>query len=82
MEIVGTDERVRGIPGVRDRRVQPTKVRLYVVGTQNHHLIEMVLLSTENKCLNRQIRKKSKFYAEIFCLTGPTDKTITYHIND
>ena len=28
-EIAGTDERVRGIPGVRDRRVQATNVRLY-----------------------------------------------------
>ena len=28
-EIDGTDERVRAIPGVRDRRVRATKVRLY-----------------------------------------------------
>ena len=28
-EIVGTDERVRAIPGVRDRRVRAIKVRLY-----------------------------------------------------
>ena len=28
-EIAGTDERVRAIPGVRNRRVRPTKVRLY-----------------------------------------------------
>ena len=28
-EISGTDERVRAIPGVRDRRVRATKVRLY-----------------------------------------------------
>ena len=28
-EIAGTDERVRAIPGVRDRRVRATKVRLY-----------------------------------------------------
>ena len=28
-EIVGTDERVQAIPGVRDRRVRATKVRLY-----------------------------------------------------
>ena len=29
-EIVGTDERVRAIPGVRDRRVRATEVRLYL----------------------------------------------------
>ena len=29
-EIAGTDEQVRAIPGVRDRRVRATKVRLYV----------------------------------------------------
>ena len=29
-EIAGTDERVRAIPGVRDRRVRATKVRLYL----------------------------------------------------
>ena len=29
-EIDGTDERVRAIPGVRDRRVRATKVRLYM----------------------------------------------------
>ena len=28
-EMAGTDERVRAIPGVRDRRVRATKVRLY-----------------------------------------------------
>ena len=28
-EIAGTEERVRAIPGVRDRRVRATKVRLY-----------------------------------------------------
>ena len=33
-EIAGTDVRVRAIPGVRDRRVRATKVRLllFVVG--------------------------------------------------
>ena len=31
-EIAGTDERVRAIPGVRDRRVRATKVRLYLEG--------------------------------------------------
>ena len=30
-EIAGTDEQVRAIPGVRDRRVRATKVQLYVV---------------------------------------------------
>ena len=29
-EMAGTDERVRAIPGVRDRRVRATKVRLYI----------------------------------------------------
>ena len=29
-EIAGTDERVPAIPGVRDRRVRATKVRLYI----------------------------------------------------
>ena len=29
-EIAGTDERVRANPGVRDRRVRATKVRLYI----------------------------------------------------
>ena len=28
-EIAGTDERVRAMPGVRNRRVRATKVRLY-----------------------------------------------------
>ena len=28
-EIAGTEEQVRAIPGVRDRRVRATKVRLY-----------------------------------------------------
>ena len=42
-EIAGTDERVRVIPGVRDRRVRATKVRLYVVGTQKNRLNETVL---------------------------------------
>ena len=27
--MAGTDKQVQGIPGVRDRRVQATKVRLY-----------------------------------------------------
>ena len=31
-EIAGTDERVRATPGVRDRRVRATKVRLYLFG--------------------------------------------------
>ena len=30
-EIAGTDERIRAIPGVRDRRVRATKVRLYII---------------------------------------------------
>ena len=30
-EIAGTDEQVRAIPGVRDRRVRATKVRLYYI---------------------------------------------------
>ena len=35
-EIAGTDERVRAIPGVRDRRVRATKVRLYIeIGFRN-----------------------------------------------
>ena len=29
-EIAGTDEQVRAIPGVPDRRVRATKVRLYM----------------------------------------------------
>ena len=29
-QIAGTDERVRVIPGVRDKRVRATKVRLYL----------------------------------------------------
>ena len=29
-EIAGTEERIRRIPGVRDRRVRATKVRLYI----------------------------------------------------
>ena len=28
-------------------------IKTYVVGTQNNHLIEMVLFSTQNKCYNR-----------------------------
>ena len=28
------------------------KFKTYVLGTQNNHLYEMVLLSTQNKCLN------------------------------
>ena len=30
-EIAGTDEQVRAIPGVRDRRVRATKVRMYFI---------------------------------------------------
>ena len=37
-EIAGTDERVRAIPGVRDRRVRATKVRLYLL---IHYLAKM-----------------------------------------
>ena len=41
-EIAGTDERVRAIPGVRNRRVRATKVRLYVV------LFDLVLYVSVN----------------------------------
>ena len=34
----------------------------YVVGTQKNRLIETVLLSTQNKCLDRWIRKYLHFY--------------------
>ena len=55
-EIAGTDERVRAIPGVRDRRVRATKVRLYVLGAQKKlPLIEMVLLST-HICFDLEMR--------------------------
>ena len=35
---MGTDERVRAIPGVRDRRVRATKVRLYLGITINDNM--------------------------------------------
>ena len=35
--------------------------RTYAVGTQENRLNETVLLSTQNTCLNRWIRKKSHF---------------------
>ena len=41
-EIAGTEERVRAIPGVRDRRVRGTKVRLY-------KLLEVLPLSLTSK---------------------------------
>ena len=50
-EIARTDERVLVFPGVRDRRVRATKVRLYVSGAQKNRLNEMVLLSNHNICL-------------------------------
>ena len=51
-EIAGTDERVRAIPGVPDRRVRATKVRLYLVNKTyllNKLLIKFVpgILSTK-----------------------------------
>ena len=41
------------------------------MGTQKNCLNETVLLSNQNTCLNRWIRKQSQFYAHKFCLTGP-----------
>ena len=41
------------------------------MGTQKNRLNEMVLLSTQNICLNVWVRKYLKFYAENFCLSKP-----------
>ena len=46
-------------------------IKPYVVGNQKNHLNEMVLLSTQNKCLNQWIRKYSQFYSQKFGLSGP-----------
>ena len=40
--------------------------KTYVMGTQKNRLIELVLLRTQNKCLNRMIRKYAQFYAYNF----------------
>ena len=42
--------------------------KTYVVGTQKNHLIEMVLLSTQNTCFKEWIRKYSQFYELKVCL--------------
>ena len=41
------------------------------MGTQKNRLNEMVLLSTQNICSNRSIRKYLHFYAQKFCLSKP-----------
>ena len=41
------------------------------MGTQKNRLIEMVLLSTQSKCLNKWIRNYSQFYAKLGFLPGP-----------
>ena len=48
---------------------------MYVVGTQKNHLIETVLLSIENNCLNRWIRKQAQKYSHNICLAGPMKQT-------
>ena len=40
----------------------------YVVGTEKNRLNETVLLSTQNICLNRWVRKYLQFYAEFVYL--------------
>ena len=40
-----------------------------VVGTEKNRLNEMFLLSTQNTCLNRQIRKY--LVIKMFCFSGP-----------
>ena len=44
---------------------------MYVVGTKKNHLKEMVLLSTQNLCLNWAIGKYSKFHAKKLYVPGP-----------
>ena len=48
--------------------------KTYVLGTQKNRHIELVLLRTQNKCLNRMIRKYAQFYAKTlyirFCGTN------------
>ena len=45
--------------------------KTYVVGTQNNHLSETGLLSTQNICWNWWVRKYKHFYPSIFCLSWP-----------
>ena len=48
--------------------------KTYGVGTQNNRLNETVLLSTQNICLKRRVRKYSQFYAHYFHLSDPMDR--------
>ena len=41
------------------------------MGTQKNRLNETVLLSTQNICYNRWVRKYLQFYTENFCLSKP-----------
>ena len=41
------------------------------MGTQKNRLNETVLLSTQNTCYNRWLRKYLQFYAKKFCLSKP-----------
>ena len=54
-EIAGTDERVRAIPGVRDRRVRATKVRLYIL----HGWPDVTLQSTRHEVILTGLREKT-----------------------
>ena len=44
------------------------------MGTQKNRLNETVLLSTQNICSIRCIRKYLQFYAQKFCLSKPMDE--------
>ena len=50
---------------------------MYVVGTKKNHLTEMVLLSTQNLCLNSLIRKYSKFHAKNCMYQAPRYECLT-----
>ena len=50
---------------------------LYVAGTQKNRLNETVLLSTQNTCLNKWVRKLLKFYANKIPLSGPMMLVLT-----
>ena len=48
--------------------------KTYVVGTLKNRLIETVLLSTQNICLNRKVREHPHFFAQKLCLSSHVSK--------
>ena len=50
-------------PGI-ENWISYFSTKTHVVGTQKNGLIDTVLLSTQNTCLNRRVRKYLQFYAK------------------